>query len=368
MMTSHYVSVLLGVALAACAADQTILGSVSLPVETAGPDGATYRLPVDTRLTLASTSIPNYDVSLDGTDSTMTFAAEAGDYQAQLYNADHDFTTTWPLTRTAPDGTVSTVDAQLLTPQPLAATVVANQTTSLVFQFSIATGGTVTFGHGSVTITIGVGQQPATSFSVSAQGSGDVLGAPAFDGPYAAALPAVVPAAGVTGLGIAVSAKLTGAWQEAGGTIDVDGQALSVCAPISLTAATGSGQPGYADLIAEAGHGSAPDFLFGPASMCITDYGTVQEVRIRLAREGVSETPTFTAMFGAQPALFWHVLRGTLPAPIYDSVNGTLDLDALAGTHDYPMRLVTRLGADPSNLWYVESITGQLTFTFDGAQ
>jgi len=344
------------------------MGIISLPVETSGADGAIYRLPADTRLSLAGATIPNYDVSLDGTASTLTFAAEAGDYQAQLYNTDHDFTTTWPLMRTAPDGTVSTIDAQLLTPQPLAATVVENQTTSLVFQFSIATGGTITFGHGTVTVTIGVGQQPATSFAVSAQATGDVVGDPTFDGPYAPVLSNVLPATGATGLQIAVSATVAGPWQEAGGSIDVDGQALSVCAPVSITSAAGTGNQAYADLIAETGHGSAPSFLFGPASLCIADFGTFQEVRIRLSREGDPERPTFSGIFGPQPVLFWNVLRGTLPAPIYDSVDGTLDLDALAGTHTYPMHLITRLGADLSSLWYAETISGQLTFSFDGAQ
>src|ERR1051325_351877 len=162
----------IGVALAmsACATDHTSMGSVSMPVETIGTDGATYRLPADTRLAFQSMSTANYDVSLDGNTSAVTFVAEEGSYLASIYNTDADYQQTWPLTRVASDGTTSTVDAMLLTPQPLGATVVAHQSTSLSFEFAIATGGTVTFGHGTVTVSIGVDQQHATSFTASAHG------------------------------------------------------------------------------------------------------------------------------------------------------------------------------------------------------
>ncbi|HEY5947103.1 MAG TPA: hypothetical protein VIV40_16485, partial [Kofleriaceae bacterium] len=264
------------------------------------------------------------------------------------------------------DGTTSIVTATLVTPQPSAMNVLDGQTTSLTLQFAIATGGTVTFGKGTVSVTVDVGDQPATSFTTSAQGSGDVTGTPTITGPYAAQLTGVMPAAGTTGLTIAVSAQLTGNWQQAGGAIEVDGSNLSVCAPITVTATMGGGNPGFAALLAEAGHGNGGGFLFGPASICITDFGTSQEVRIRMSRTGAAETSTLATVFGTESVLFWNVLRGTLPTPVYDPANGKLDLSALAGTRDLPMRLVTRIGSDISNLWYVETIVGQMTFSFVG--
>ena len=364
---SRFTWFVLALSLAACATDADKTGEVSTPVETVGGDGATYHLPQSTRLSLGSIgSIANYDVGLDGDSSVVSVRVAEGSYQAGIYNTDHDYTTDWPLVRTAPDGTTSTVIATLITPQPVAMNVVADQTTSLMFQFSIASGGTITFGHGTVAIAIGVGLQPATSFTASMHGSGDVLGTPNVTGPYANALTQALPSAGATGLAISVDVRLTGSWQEAGGSIDSDGISLAVCAPIALMASSASGNTGFADVIAETGHGNAPDFLFGPASLCITDFGDVEEVRIRISREGVAETGTFTTMLGTQPALFWNVLRGTLPTRVYDSQNGILNLDALAGIAALPMRLVTRVGADPSDLWFGETVTGTMTFSFVG--
>ena len=34
------------------------------------------------------------------------------------------------------------------------------------------------------------------------------------------------------------------------------------------------------------------------------------------------------------------------------------------GTYTVPMHLVTRVGADVSNLWYFENISGTMTFSF----
>ena len=244
-------------ALAACVADQDTTGQVSLPVTTVGSDGATYRLPPATRLGLAGSPTPNYDVSLDGDAAIVTFVAAEGSYQADIHNTDHNYTTVWPLVRTTTNGTTSTIDATLVTPVPLPATVVASETTSLTFQFSIASGGTVTFGHGSVSVSIGVGKQSATSFALAAQGGGVVVGV-GVDGPYAPQLAAAPPDVCRPQLMISVGANVIGPWQEAGGSIDADAMSLAVCAPIQLTSSTGSGHTGFADLIAEAGHGLRP--------------------------------------------------------------------------------------------------------------
>jgi hypothetical protein len=367
-MNSHapkFLSLGLAVLLGACFTETSTTGTVDMPLTSVGSDGATYRLPDGTRLTLAADPSPFYDVGLDGDSATVTFSAAEGSYQADLYNLDHEYTTQWPLLRTAPDGTVSTVDAHLVTALPVATTVVADQATSLRFQFSIPSGGTVTFGHGTVSVTVGVDEVPASGYTVSAQGTGNVAGIPAITGPHAAELAAALPGEGATGLSISLTATVTGPWQETGGTIDADGMLLTACAPIALTAHAGSGHTGFADLIAEAGHGDSPGFLFGPLSLCVNDFGTSTEVRVRMSRLGPAETPTFSAITGSDPVLFWNVLRVTFPTRIYNSDAGTLDLDALTGTRDLPMRLVTRVGTDTSApLWYQGSVTGQVTFSF----
>jgi hypothetical protein len=368
-MNSHapkFMSLGFAVLLGACFTETSTTGTVDMPLTSVGSDGATYRLPEGTRLTLAAEPSPFYDVALDGDAPVITFSAAEGSYQADLYNVENGYTTQWPLLRTAPDGTVSTVDATLVTAHPFTTMVVADQATALRFQFSIATGGTVTFGHGTVSVTVGVDEVPATGYSLSAQGTGDVAGIPAINGPHAAELTAALPGEGTTALSIALSARLIGPWRETGGSIDSDFMALTVCAPIELTAHVGSGHTGFADLIAEAGHGDSPGFLFGPVSFCVIDFGTYQEVRVRMSRLGPAESPTFSAITGSEPVLFWNVLRMTFMTRIYDSQAGTIDLGALTGTHDVPMRIVTRVGTDLSMLWYQSTVAGQVTFSFAG--
>jgi hypothetical protein len=334
----------------------------------AAGDGTTYALPQHSRLSLlneSSTQIPSYDVSLDGDTDVVTFSAGVGNYQAEIYNTDDNFTTNWPLTHTV-GGATSVVDATLLTPQPMSVAVQSGQTTPVVFQFATASGGTITFDHGTVAVAIDVTKQAATSFSAGVQGSGDVSGTPTFTGPFAAELSAVMPGAGSTGLQISVAANLIGPFQEAGGSIDAEGSALSVCAPLEVVASSGSGNAGFADLIAESGHGTSPSFLFGPATMCIVDDGTINQLRIRMSREGVAEKSTFTAIFGDQAVVFWNVITATLATRVYDGQAGTLNLDALAGTSSVPMRLVNRIGADPLDLWYIAIVQGQMNFQFVG--
>src|SRR5437868_6470746 len=102
----------LAAALAACTTDTDKTGEVSTPVETVGGDGATYHLPPSTRLSLASlSSIANYDIGLDGDTSVVSVRVAEGSYQAGIYNTDHDYTTDWPLARTAPGRTTAGVSS-----------------------------------------------------------------------------------------------------------------------------------------------------------------------------------------------------------------------------------------------------------------
>jgi hypothetical protein len=360
------------VTLAACASnkaeDDAVPGAISVALISAAGDGTTYALPQHSRLSLlneSSTQIPSYDVSLDGDTDVVTFAAGVGNYQAEIYNTDNDFTTNWPLTHTVA-GATSVVDAALITPQPMSVAVESGQTTPVVFQFAILSSGTITFDHGTVAVAIDVTKQTANGFSAGIQGSGDVAGTPTFTGPFAAELGAVMPGAGSTGLQLSVAANLIGSFQEAGGSMDAEGSALSVCAPLEVVASSGSGNAGFADLIAESGHGTSPTFLFGPATMCIVDDGATNQLRIRMSREGLAETATFTAIFADQPVVFWNVIATTLPTRIYDAQAGTLNLDALAGTSAVPMRLFNRIGSDPLDLWYIGIVQGQMNFSFVG--
>jgi hypothetical protein len=363
-LTSRSICITLALALGACTAHQDEAGAVSLAITATGSDGATYALPAGTRLTLATSLIPNYDVALDGSGTDVQVSVTAGSYQAEIYNTDNNYTTQWPLLRSNSDGSTTPVTATLVTPQPQMLTVTTGQTTALGFQFVIPSGGTVVFGHGTVDVSIGVGTQPASSFTAAVQGTGDIQGTPTFTGPYAPNLMAVMPGPGATGLQISVNATLTGSFQEAGGSIDATASSLSVCAPISITSSSAMGSPGFSALIAESGHGDAPGFLFGPATLCIVDNGTTNQARIRLSRQGPAETATFMMIFGGMPVLFWNVIVGDLPQRVYDGSSGTLQLGALAGTYSVPMRMTNRIGADLAQLWYFDVVIGQMNFSF----
>ena len=343
------------------------LGSVGLGVTTTGADGATYRLTPGTRLSLASTTgVPNYDAGLDGDGSAVTLAVSTGDYQAGIYHA-NGYTTEWPLERTL-GGVTTVVEGELLTMQPMHVTVLTGQTTSIVLQFEVATGGTITFDRGSVDVSVDVNEQPATGFTAAADGTGNIAGTPLTTGPYTDAIAALLPAAGATGLHVAVGGHVTGPWTDVGGTIDPDGIALSVCAPFQLDTSSASGHAGLVALVAEANHGSAPSFLYGNSNICVSDDGTISHVRIRLSREGTAETQAFQDVLGTAPALFHIQVIGDLPTRVYNSQSGSFDLDALLGTQTLPLtvRLQLRDDNDLNTFWYSGHVTGSETFTLTG--
>jgi hypothetical protein len=362
----------LALAVAACAkpGDDTggTPGSIGIALVTTGADGATYRLTPGTRLSLTQAGDGAvWDFPLDGDGAVVTLRVPPGDYNAEIYN-DSGFTTQWPLDRSGGGEPSTTVTATLVSAQPASVTVVSGETASLVFQFSVGTAGMLTFDRGSVDVSIGVSEQPATHFSTSATGTGDVTGGPVFGAPYDQTLPAIMPAAGATGLQISVSGQLSGAWAGDGGGSPEAG--FYICAPMQISSVSASGNDGFAALIAETGHGSAPAFGQNPASLCVIDYGDgiPNQVRIRLSREGVAETPTLANVLGTAPALFHHQVLGDLPVRVYDAAQGTFDGNALLGTRTLPMTLKTQIrnDSDFSVFWYNERITGQMTFSFVG--
>jgi hypothetical protein len=349
----------------ACTADDTT-GDVAAAITATGGDGATYRLTPGTRLTVSGTGLPSYDVGLDGDGAVVSIPVAPGNYQASIYHP-NGYTTEWPLERTL-GGTTTIVTGELITPQPAPLTVVSQETTSFVLQFGVATAGTVTFDRGTVGVSVGVTEQPAKGFTAGADGTGNVVGTPQTDGPNAAALAALLPGAGATGLHVTVSGHLTGPWAEAGGTRDPDGLNQLVCAPFQLDASSASGNDGLVALVAEANHGVAPDFLYGNANLCVVDDGTTSHVRIRFSREGAAETPAFTTILGTAPALFHVQVIGDLPTRVYNSDTGVLDANALLGAGSLPMklRLQVRDGNDIGSFWYAATATGTETFTFAG--
>ena len=343
------------------------VGSVGLAVTTVGGDGATYRLTPGARVSLTTTNqsgTPNYDVGLDGDSAVVTIHAVPGTYQATLYLDNNFNQTEWALMRTV-NGVTDTVNGQLETQQPVTLVVLGGQTANLNFQFAITTG-KIVFGRGNVNISIGANQ--ATNYAASESGTGAIAGMPAFSGPYATGLQALLPGAGVQGLQIAISGHNIGPWVDAGGSIDPDGLNEAVCAPFQLDSLTGAGHPGLVALVQEANHGNAPSFLFGHSNICVIDDGTTGHIRLRATREGTADTVAFQTAFAPDnpPAMFHIQVLGTLPTRVFNADTGEFDSDALLGmqTLNMQLRLQVRDDNDASVLWYAASATGTETFSF----
>jgi hypothetical protein len=344
-------------ALAACVADDGAerTGHIALAVVAAGPDGATYRLPQGTILEMQ----PGYSFPLDGDGAIVTVQLSPGTYDAWLFASTASGAGSlieWPLDRIAADGSVDSVNATLVTSQPAPVTVVAGQTTPLVLEFRIATGGTVRFERGDVAVSIDVGGTPATAFTASAQGT---FGTTSLQS--TALFVGRLPGNGATGLSLSVTGAVTGAWQEAGG--DPTG-GFYICAPLTVTARSGSGSTGFADFVEEVGIGDAPNYLFGPANVCVVDYGALGNAfRVRLTKQGAGTTPTFADI---TDGLFSVVLFGTLSEKVYDYAAGTFDLDALMRAHTQNLNGSIRASATAPGGFYLAGVSGQMTFSLVG--
>src|SRR5262249_7794514 len=157
----------------------------------------------------------------------------------------------------------------------------------------------------------------------------------------------LMPAAGAKGFQIAIQGHMTGPWDDAGGTIDPDGLNEAACASFHLDGLSSPDNPdGLTALIAEANHGTADSFLYGPSNLCVIDDGTTSHSRIRATREGPADTVTFQHILGVAPAMFHIQVIGDLPTRVYNADTGLLDTDALLGTQTLPMTLKIQIRDD----------------------
>jgi hypothetical protein len=337
------------------------LGTVGLAIVATGSDGATYRLTPGTLIALRREA-PRFiwNQSLDGDAPVVSIALPPGTYEAGLSH-DEGYTTSWPLERTI-DGVTTTVTAELLTAQPVTVTVLPNSPTSLVFDFRVVTGPRVTFDRGALDVSIDADVVTATSFDSSFTTSDLTVTAGFVDGPWAAELEARLPPVGTTGLSVSLAVQLTGPFQEVGGEASNN----SLCAPVNVTTNLGAGSAGFADLIAEAGHGDAPGYLFGPASLCVQDDGISNVIRFRTSRVGLGETNTFADLTGD---FQWsHVFLGELTERVYDFQGATFDIEALlqqSGT--LVLGGFARVLSPADNtVWYTANLSGTMSFSFVG--
>ncbi len=337
-------------ALAGCAETGTgddSTGSLAAAVTATGADGATYRLPAGTYVQVWNDTFNDYFL-MDGDDPVVSIELPVGDYNVSLVNGG-GYTFQWPLERTNVDATTETVESTLLTPQPISVSIFEDATTTLVFQFLVVDGGTVTFAHGVLDISIDVDVTES------------VMGRAMFSGTYVknyelysatapADLSTHVPAMG-SNVFHQITVNVAGDWEQT--------SSYSACS--SATLYGGVVSLSIYDLTREAWLSGAT------ARVCI--YGAPYDptVWVSSSRTGAALTPAFQS-YGALDFYFDQSMTGVLPDQIFDGT--TLDLGAMTGTFDVAANLRSDIwasgdgGASWDN-WYTDSNDGAtITFQF----
>ena len=338
-------------ALAGCAEtasdDEDRYGSLATAVTATGSDGATYRMPAGTFVQVYSSTFSDF-WSMDGDFQILTVEVPVGDYDVNLSHS-AGYTVEWPLERTNPDATTETVTATLVTVQPVEVTVNEGATSSLVFQFQVVDGGTVTFAHGVIDISIDVDVDESTvgrtTYSATYTKDGENFG------------PTAPPELGdmVHGVGDAVfhqiSVNVVGDW--------VQNSSNSACSTATLIGGTVS--LSYIELTREAWLGGAT------AQLCV--YGGIYApyVFLQTSRTGPAITPTFQALPADEISVFQSMYT-VLPDTIFDGT--TLDLGAMTGTFTLSGVMYSYLYGWPSGgtgfeYWYDDfNSSAAQTFTF----
>lgn len=325
MRSNAITNAVLAIALAGCADPSAEVGVVEMALVTTGSDGAQYRLPPESWLTLSN---PGYwDArSLDGDDASISIEAPTGDYLASLQN-NAQYTDEWPLERVT-GGVSETVFARLVTPMPANVTIVEGAPANLALTFRVATGGSVTFSHGELAVDVAVEEVAATGATVALGGS--LVASEPFIGGGPADLASRLPAAGAVE-GLDIEGSVAGPWTQVSPT--------RTCAPFALGVVTRSGSTGFSALVTES---------LSEVRLCVEG----QFVSITARRYGPATTPTFEGL--AAELYFGLDYMAVLPQAPFDG--HTLDLDLLAGSRAAPLFLFVSMGdASVGGSWYSAS-------------
>ena len=336
-------------ALAGCAETgpgEDAYGSLATAITATGSDGASYRMPAGTFVQVWNGTFSDF-WSMDGDFQILTIDVPVGDYQVALSHGS-GYTLEWPLERTNPDATTETVTATLLTVQPVPVTVNEGATSSLVFQFQVVDGGTVTFAHGLIDISIDVevdtSAEGRATFSATYNHDSADFGATA-----PATLGDFLPAVGDP-VFHQMSVNVVGDW--------VQTSANSACSTATLIGGTVSAS--YVELAREAWTGGAT------ARLCVYGGTYAPYVFVESYRSGPPVTATFAAL--ADEVYAYQTMNTFLPDPIFDGTN--LDLGAMTGTFTVSGGMYSYLYGVPSgggsfDYWYSDfNSSSSLTFTY----
>jgi hypothetical protein len=144
-------------------------GTLSASLVATGSDGASYRFPSGTFMVICP--VPGGDcgdVPLDGPELQVSRTLPPGSYRLIEFRPKNPPD---QLVRTL-NGTTGTVSAKLLNSQPIAFTIVKDQTTVLTLRFEANSVTDVTFAAGKLLLTVSVTQKEVgTGSSITGQGT-----------------------------------------------------------------------------------------------------------------------------------------------------------------------------------------------------
>jgi hypothetical protein len=294
------------------------VGSIEVPLTAAGANGATYRLPPNTLLVVASGTFSD-SFPLDGEAPSLTVNLPPGVYSVSLFNS-AGFGSTWPLTRQNADGTVETVQATLLDLMPIL-TVAEGQTTPLAIRFHVATAGPISFSHGTALVFVEIDEANATSFQFVL----DALSLSTLDvrsSPFAPPeLAPRLPAPGSTGQSYRMTAQTIAPWFLLSSNM--------VCAHVSATV-EGAGDGRWADLLFEA---QSADQAF----ICLQQIGPQRaSIAFSTGHTGAAVTPLLADLGDRIYAVSYRA-SGEVAADAFDGT--TLHLSTIAGTRSSSISL-----------------------------
>jgi hypothetical protein len=325
-------------ALGACSetSGEDTYGTIEAAITAPGGNGSTYRLPDGTVASVFSATYGD-SFSLDGDAQVVAFDVPVGDYDVYLQNY-NGYTVEWPLQRTNADMTVETVNATLLTPTPVAVTVLEDQVSNLVFQFQVVDGGTITFAQGTIQISVAVDETESVAGRLDIGGDYQ-KNYENFGETAPAALADRVPAVG-DAIFQDVYLNVVGDW--------VQSSSNTVCSSASFIGGVVSGN--IYDLTLEAWTDDAT------ARVCLYGNGASPYIYIDSFRSGPPLSSTFLDL--GTDFYIQQFVGDWLPNPVFDGE--TLDLSGLTGTLTLPnaglSTVVWALNGDGNyDYWYQDS-------------
>lgn len=347
---------LVGLFLGGCASQPSPSGQLTVALVAPGAGGVTYRLPPGTQLQLTSSSFAGF-YSLDAEAASITINVPPGAYGAVLANPGGGYTTSWPLWRTSADGNTTTVVSATTDPNGTV-TVVENETVDYAIHFNVATAQVITFAHGTIDVTVDVGENPATSYEIDFDLQA-LNGTGILDGAAPPELAARLPA-DVSSTAFSVHTQTAGPWSWA--------SRRSICAPVRVQIQV-TGSAGLFDIAFEAIE--TPDGVF----VCINQVNqTLVVLNVFAEKTGLPATTGTFLDLGDRRYDFAFEIDASLQLSLWDITGATppaVDLGLLVGSQPIVQSATfTVAGSDagtttPLNPWYDASAVsdGSLTFS-----